>query len=167
MSSPSKKINENHDDKFVSKPQWRRLSAGFADFCLDWVIFPALLFIQFGTTMYCQMEEGTLNMDWKIVHVTIFLFCLVGGVYRQLLRRHPWESLALLLLPELFTNIVLLIVIFGSVEEAFNYLVGFTGVLSLLGLISAGHALIYDTQVESSDYQLLHESEDNEDEWIC
>lgn len=106
-------------------------------------------------------------MDWKIVHVTIFLFCLVGGVYRQLLRRHPWESLALLLLPELFTNIVLLVVIFGSVEEAFKYLVGFTGVLSLLGLISAGHALIYDTQVESSDYQLLHESEDNEDEWIC
>lgn len=166
MFSSSKK-NENHDDEFLSKPQGRRLSAGVADFCLDWVIFPALLFIQFGTTMYCQMKEGTLYMDWKIVHVTIFLFCLVGGVYRQVLRRHPWESLALLLLPELFTNIMLGLVIFGSIEEAFIYLVGFTGVLSFLGLIAAGHVLIYDRQVESSDYQLLYENEENEDEWIC
>jgi hypothetical protein len=168
MSRSSKKINENRDDKFLSKPRERRLSAGVADFCLDWVIFPALLFVQFGSTMYCQMKEGTLNMDWRIVNATIFLFCFVGGVYRQVLRRHPWESLALLLLPELFTNIMLGVVMFGSVEEAFNYLLGFTGVLSFLGLIAAGHVLIYDRQSESSDYQLLlYENGDNEDEWIC
>lgn len=161
------KINEKNDEKILATPKRRRLSAKVADFCLDWVVFPALLFIQFGATMYCQMKEGALNLDWKIVHITIFLFCLVGGVYRQVLRRHPWESLFLLLLPELFTNIMLGTVIFGSLETAFNYLVAFTGVLSFLGLIAAGQVLLHDRQVESSDYQLLYETEESEDEWIC
>ena len=57
--------------------------------------------------MFKQMNESTLTMDWRIVQATIFLFCLVAGVYRQVLRRHPWDSLVLLLLPELFTNILL------------------------------------------------------------
>lgn len=165
--SPLKKMNVETDN--VGEPIRRRLSAMVADFCLDWVVFPALLFIQFGATMYKQMHESTLTMDWRVVQGTIFLFCLVAGVYRQVLRRHPWDSLVLLLLPELFTNILLGIAIFGKLEEAFTYLVSFTAVLSVLGLVAAGQVLYFERSVEpsSSDYQLLKEGEEEEDEWIC
>eukprot|EP00980_Cylindrotheca_fusiformis_P003661 scaffold818_cov136-Cylindrotheca_fusiformis.AAC.27 len=143
------------------------MSTNALDFCLDWVVFPSLIFIQFGATMYCQMKEGTLTMDWRVVHVTIFLFCLVGGIYRQVVRRHSWNSLGLLLLPELFTNITLGVVIFRSLEEAFICVVVFTGALSFLGLIAAGQALLFEKKEEATDYQLLSEHEGVEDEWIC
>ncbi|CAJ1963996.1 unnamed protein product [Cylindrotheca closterium] len=160
------------DTENVDAPGRRNLSAKVADFCLDWVVFPALLFIQFGVTMYKQMNESTLKMDWRVVQVMVFLFCLVAGVYRQVLRRHPWDSMVLLLLPELFTNILLGIAIFGKLEEAFTYLVTFTAALSLLGLVAAGQVLYWEqrrpVKLSSSDYQLLKEDQqDEEDEWIC
>ncbi|KAL3938355.1 MAG: hypothetical protein SGBAC_006721 [Bacillariaceae sp.] len=170
--SPLKPLKEMKIDTTnvkVDDPVGRNLSAKVADFCLDWVVFPALLFIQFGASMYKQMHDSTLTMDWRVVHVMIFLFCLVAGVYRQVLRRHPWDSMVLLLLPEIFTNILLGIAIFGKLEEAFTYLVSLTAVLSVLGLVAAGQILYLERPVEfsSSEYKLLKEADDEEEEWIC
>ena len=173
------KSTNNYQDAqiiWISKPPKSSkggcLSARVADCCLDWVIFPALLFIQFGATMYCQQMAGVpeaLALDWRVVHFTIFLFCLVAGLYRQILRQHPWQSLPLLLLPEFFTNISLAFVMFSNLNTAYFVLVSLTLLLSLLGLVAGGGILIQESPVVvTSDYQLLLEGqEDEEDDWIC
>ena len=54
---------KTHNDDGSSVRQ--RLQSGTCvDALLDWIVFPLLLFIQFGTTMYCQQELGTLNVRW-------------------------------------------------------------------------------------------------------
>jgi hypothetical protein len=172
MPSRSLPTIDEHDQQAVAKPQRRKvgmLSTKTADACLDWVIFPALLFIQFGATMYCQMRQGILILDWKVVHATVLLFCVVAGVYRQVLRRHPWESLVMLLLPEVFTNILLAMVMFGSLITAYESLVVLTFTLLAVGSLAAAHTSLLKRDVAPTDYQRLREEddEDTEDEWVC
>jgi hypothetical protein len=153
------------------KRHYKMLSTKTADACLDWVIFPALLLIQFGATMYCQAQQGILTLDWTKVLPCLMLFCLVAGVYRQVLRRHPSESLFFLLLPELFTNGLLAMVMFGNLERTFEALILLTFVLLLVGGFASWHASILLQKYEPHDYQQLvgseEEGDESEDEWIC
>ena len=145
------------------------LSTRSADACLDWVVFPALLFIQFAATMYCQMQQGVSDLDWKVVHAVVLLFCLVAGLYRQVLRRHPFESLVLLLLPEIFTNVLLAMVMFWSLEAAYEALISLTIILSLVGTAASVHIRLLDRETVPEDYQLLRSEEEKiaGDEWVC
>jgi FlaA1/EpsC-like NDP-sugar epimerase len=146
------------------------LSSRTADACLDWVIFPVLLFIQFAATMYCQMRQGVFDLDWKVVHAVVLLFCVVAGFYRQVLRRHPYESLVLLLLPEIFTNILLAMVMFGSLLAAYEALIVLTLLLFLIGSIAAIQMALQDREIAPEDYKRLREDDDEEtsdEEWVC
>lgn len=174
MPSPSlPTINEN-DLPDVTKPRRRSLcllSTKTADECLDWVVFPALLFIQFGATMFCQMKQGLLILDWKAVYATVLLFCVIAALYRQVLRRHPWGSLILLLLPEIFTNVLLGMVMFGSLLAAYEALVILLLILFGVGSIAAIHLYLHGRHVVSDDYQRLRNSDevesDDDNDWIC
>lgn len=156
-----------------SRPMSRSkiLSTKAADAALDWIVFPLLLFVQFGATMYCQARQGVLELNWAIVLATISVFCIVAGIYRQVLRRHPSESLLFLLLPELFTNFLLAMVMFGDLGSAFEALVLLTVILGLVGGLASAHTSIIRKRTVPQDYQPLagSEEEDNEseDEWIC
>jgi FlaA1/EpsC-like NDP-sugar epimerase len=169
-SARSLPLINGHDDVNVMTPISHKSPADItsttaADACLDWVVFPTLLFIQFGATMHCQMKEGVLDMDWKTVHSTIFLFCIVAGVYRQILRRYS-ESIVLLLLPEIFTNILLALIMFGEMKTAYLVLVFLTLILFSIGAILANCGR---EDERPTDYQRLQgeEEEDTDEAWIC
>ena len=164
---------DDNDQEDVRKPkrQSRRILSTFtADAILDWLVYPMILYVQFATTMYWQMKQGVLELEWTAVTVDVLLFSLVAGVYRQILRQHPYESLSLLLLPEIFTNILLAMVVFGSIVTAYKTLKSFTYLLLIIGLIFGVQLHDQDRNVQNSDYHLLddydEEGSDDED-WIC
>ena len=152
------------------RPTARRgiLSTSCADAALDWVVFPALLFVQFGVIMYSQMLQDSLRLSWPVVMATIFAFCVVAGVYRRFLRK-CCSSLVLLLLPEIFTNVVLALGMIGDLEYAFDFLIIFTGVLAGIG---AGLAVIVSRMGdEAGDYRPLHveehQEESDDEDFLC
>lgn len=167
-------IDENMKTEGKSMTQTRRrriLSTKAADACLDWVIFPALLFIQFGATMYCHAQQGVLNLNWIVVLTAVFCFCVVAGIYRKILRSHYSESLLLLLLPEIATNMLLALVMTADLTIAFEVLIAFTIVLILIGGASHLDAIRHQRMATPQDYQRVPELEegspDSDDEWIC
>ena len=144
----------------------RFLSARVADAFLDWIIFPALLFIQFAATMYCQAQRGVLELAWADVMILVSIFCIVAGIYRRVLRNHPSESLLLLLLPEIFTNLLLCAVMFGDVTGALILLRVLTAILVLVGGMTAAHIALSASSsviVNPEDYRRLPGSESDEE----
>ena len=195
-----KKPKKNVIKKKVTKSNNSNKKVGFlstkvADACLDWVIFPALLFIQFGATMHWssteqhtgteqQLPNGIVivvnddcesSLNWMVVHSTIFLFCLIAGIYRQILRQKS-DSIVFLLLPEVFTNILLaLVMILPTITFAYYVLVVLSVVLATIGCIFEYFVDVEQRQeVVTSDYQRLNDEDDDEDgddcvvdEWVC
>lgn len=163
----------------MSKPPFEKrkvLSTKAADACLDWFIFPALLLIQFGATMYCHARQGNLDMNWMVVITVVLLFCLVAGIYRQILRQHPWESLVVLLLPELATNVLLALVMMTDLQIAFDVLCVMTAILMLVGAMAQFHMMRLNQLSTPQDYHLLlndgsssmeEDLQDIEDDWFC
>ena len=132
-----------------AKQCWNRrarlLTTKTADACLDWVIFPSLLFVQFGATLYCEtyQEEDHQLYSNAVCMLSVALFCAVAGIFRQIVRRHPsLESVVVLLLPEVMTNLLLAWVMIGSLNEAMTLLYWSTGLLVLVGGIAYAHARI-------------------------
>lgn len=145
-----------------------------ADIILDWIVFPLLLFIQFGQTMYCQQKFGVPRLRWMPTMGLITLFCLSSVKYRRVFRAHPIQSIALLLLPEIFTNIILATVLVATdLVTAYYILFALTAVLLVAAVI--GHVQIAEyqrttlTMANASDYKLLHpeENDSSDDEWEC
>lgn len=181
LSEPSSKTEEVQQPLKQRSPSAARtmfFSSEVADACLDWLVFPSLLFIQFGATMYCQGKQGTLDLDCSMVLASIFAFCGVAGLYRHVIRKHPVlrSILALLLLPEIFTNALLVTVIFGSLGTAVYLLVVFALILLLLGIVVTVHRVCSTTEGSMStpqDYRLLQTDDDDEEHavesgsWIC
>ncbi len=150
-----------------------RQSTTCADFLLDWIIFPLLLFMQFGTTMYCQHQLGTLELQLIPTFGWVSLFCVSSVKYRVVFREHPIQSITLLLLPEVFTNIILAMVMFMSdLEIALETLIVLTVVLLIAAFVGEVQLTKYKrsaTLPKASDYHLLHaeENDDVVDEYVC
>ena len=123
--------------------------------------------------MCCHSQQGILDLNWVYVIGTVFVFCVVAGVYRQILRNHPSESLPLLLVPEIATNILLALVMMAELKIAFEALIIMTVVLVLLGTMAQIHILHLQrvSVTVEQDYQPLpgpeEEGPDSDDEWIC
>ena len=153
----------------------RRITVKCADAILDWFVFPLLLFIQFGTTMSCQQQQGRLTVQWTLAMGVVSIFCLAAVGYRKVFRVHPAQSMTLLLLPEIFTNIVLATVMFADdLLNALYILIALTAVVFVAAAI--GHVQIarYNRSIavavpKASDYRRLHQEEhdDSDDEWAC
>jgi len=176
-------INEQQEEKKCWNRRTRILSTKTADACLDWVIFPSLLFVQFGATLYCDEEHQ--QDDQQLYNImfcmsSVALFCAVAGIFRQIVRRHPTlESVVVLLLPEVMTNFLLAWVMIGSLNQALTILYWATGLLVVVGGITYTHARILYRQglpddlkkslVNPNHYQLLMDKkmmaiEDEEEE---
>jgi hypothetical protein len=140
----------------------RCLSVKTADAILDWFIFPALLYIQFGVTLYCQQQQrtqiqppeaGVSHIDVTgivLIFSMITMFCVVAIGHRRIYRRRPRDddgssssssvpSLLLLLLPEIFTNVVLASVMLTDLVTAFRVLVVLTGLLTVASGMGLPH----------------------------
>lgn len=168
------------DDHVVNKARkydrssvQRRLSIRCADRLLDWIIFPLLLFVQFGTTMYFQQNFGALELQWVPTMGLISVFCITSIKYRNVFRVHPIQSMTILLLPEVFTNIVLATVLFANeLLTAYYTLVALTAALLIAAAIGHIQRVEYErsmTELKLGDYKLLHpqENDHSEDEWVC
>ena len=160
----------------------RRISVKCADAVLDWFVFPFLLFIQFGTTMYCQQQQDILIVQWEFAMCTISTFCIAAVGYRKIFRIHPIHSITLLLLPEIFTNIVLATVMFTNIVNALYILIVLTFIIFIVATIGYIQVQQYkrlllvpsSSPSHASDYKCLHQEEheeeeniDSDDEWVC
>ena len=103
----------------------------------------------------------------------ISVFCIASIKYRTVFREHPVQSVTLLLLPEIFTNIVLATVMLADdLLTAFNTLAALTSVVIVAAAIGHIQVVKYERSISApnaSDYRLLHQ-EENEysgDELIC
>ena len=157
----------------------RWISVKCADAVLDWFIFPFLLFIQFGTSMYCQQQQqqqDRLTVQWEFAMCSICIFCIAAVGYRKIFRIHPIQSIILLLLPEIFTNIVLATVMFTNILNALYILITLTVVIFVVATIGFIQIQQYKrllvTSPQANDYRCLHqhereEEEHSDDEWVC
>jgi hypothetical protein len=169
------------------------LSVKMADAILDWFIFPALLYIQFGVTIYCQHQRQLDNktapppsdLAWVFpIFVTITAFCVVAIGYRKVYRHHTTiSSLALLLLPEVFTNVVLCAVMVVDVTAAFGVLLALTALLAAMAAVGfcrqRRSCRSHPPMSDPTDYKRLIHPEDwdgmeavepddgDDDEWLC
>jgi hypothetical protein len=170
------KITYNKNDRSVG----RRITVKCADAVLDWFVFPFLLFIQFGTTMYCQQQQDILTVQWEFAMCTISTFCIAAVGYRTIFRIHPIQSITLLLLPEIFTNIVLATVMFTNILNALYILIVLTFIIFIVATIGYIQVqqykrllLVPSPPPHASDYKYLHQEEheeedtDSDDEWVC
>ena len=173
-----KMTSYNKNDRSVG----RRISVKCADAVLDWFVFPFLLFIQFGTTMYCQQQQDILTVQWEFAMCTISTFCIAAVGYRKIFRIHPIHSITLLLLPEIFTNIVLATVMFTNIVNALYILIVLTFIIFIVATIGYIQVqqykrllLVPSSPSHASDYKCLHQEEheeeeediDSDDEWVC
>jgi hypothetical protein len=172
-----KMMYNKNDDRSVGR---RRITVKCADAVLDWFVFPFLLFIQFGTTMYCQQQQDTLTVQWEFAMGVICIFCIAAVGYRKIFRIHPIQSITLLLLPEIFTNIVLATVMFTNILNALYILIVLTTIIFIVA--TTGYIQVQQYQrlllvplplPHASDYKCLHQEEheeeeiDSDDEWVC
>jgi len=171
--------DDDYDDYDVCKGDKKKgsvrriLSVKCADVILDWIIFPLLLFVQFGSTMYYQQSMGMRKLPWAPTMGVISVFCIASVKFRNLFRTHPVQSIALLLLPEVFTNVVLAIVMVSNdLSIAFHTLIALTVVIVVTTLVGHCQMKKYKRAVVvpmESEYKLLPEEEDegSDDEWVC
>lgn len=161
--------------QMVTKQRGGILSIKEADAILDWFIFPALLYIQFGVTLYCQHRqqpyEKQIGLMWIIViFMTITIFCLIANGYRKFYHHCPTVAqLLLLLLPEIFTNIVLCIVMVAGVFIGLAVLVVFTAILSIMVSIGFYHQQTSGLHsiADPTGYKSLTDLEDSKENDNC
>ena len=147
------------DDYPITRVRETAFSMTRVDMCLDWVVFPLLLFVQFGVTMHCRRKIGLENLDWKLVNAAILIFSIFAGLYRKVVRIHPRRSLILLLMPEIFTNGLLLMIMVGKLDLAFGVLTCLTAALIIFtATISIHLSIIRKRSTSPHDYQQLHGS---------
>eukprot|EP00536_Pseudo-nitzschia_multiseries_P012332 jgi/Psemu1/31734/gm1.31734_g len=170
--------DDDHAHNMYKKPKTlvrrRLVTVKCADVMLDWVVFPLLLFVQFGTSMYCQQHQGRLNIPWVPTMTTIAIFCIASVEYRKVFRIHPIQSMAALLIPELFTNTILATVMLADdLSIALYSLILLTVVIVVIAMIGRFQLSRYRVSAPvptANDYKLLDRDEDDEDygdEYVC
>mmetsp|Transcript_48145 Transcript_48145/g.52085 ORF Transcript_48145/g.52085 Transcript_48145/m.52085 type:complete len:131 (+) Transcript_48145:241-633(+) len=130
--------------------------------------------------MYCQQQQqqqqGRLAVQWESTMCSICIFCIAAVGYRKIFRIHPIQSIILLLLPEIFTNIVLATVMFINILNALYILIALTVVIFVIATIGFIQIQQYKrlllTPQQANDYRCLHkhereEEEHSDDEWVC
>lgn len=164
----------------ITKQRRGILSIKKAHAIFDWIFF-ALLNICFGLTLYCQYMQQydekqnsppRISLTWIIFNfLTIAVFCIIAVTYRNFYRCGPTiVSLLLFLLPDIFANIVLHIVLVAGIFIGFVALVALTVVLSIMLFIGFYHQRVSGLHsiVDPTGYKRLTdpEDDDNDDEAI-
>jgi hypothetical protein len=87
---------------------------------------PALLFMQFGMAFSrSPVDDSTAGLRWSLCNYSIVLFVITAFHYRQhVYVFKPPCSKFLILLPEIFMNIILILLLFDKIVAAFWLLLG-------------------------------------------
>lgn len=103
----------------------------------------------------------------------VFLFCVTSVKYRKIFRVHPVQSITLLLMPEIFTNMVLSTILFTyDLLFAFRMLNVLTAIILVASAIGHLQVVKYErleAVPKAGDYKLLKDegNGDSDDEWVC
>jgi hypothetical protein len=81
-----------------------------------------LLFVQFGLAFYRFPIGTTTGLRWSVVNYSIFLYVITTSIYRHAAKNCKSACSAFILLPEIFIDIMLLLVLFNKVVAAFLFL---------------------------------------------
>eukprot|EP00934_Nitzschia_sp_Nitz4_P004154 Nitzschia sp. Nitz4//scaffold148_size54725//31499//32074//NITZ4_006660-RA/size54725-processed-gene-0.23-mRNA-1//-1//CDS//3329536754//4144//frame0 len=161
--------------KETSKSSLNKCCCCVSELLLDWVVFPLLLFVQYGFSWHCQQSDQHLNNNTTLfpsawlTALCVASFCLTSVGYRHVIKTHPvWNThLVLLLLPEAFTNILLAVALWVSLGQALMVLTGFTLLLALMGMGVAWHAQSWAISTGEDVYQLLEEESLQEEDQLA
>ena len=107
----------------------QKLSVKCANLVIDRFVFPCLLLIHFGVNMYClhQLRRVVLRMHSSVVLAGITAFCIEAVAYRLIFLMRPFQSLFLILIPDLFIYSVLAAAVYTSLETAFQLMLFLAG----------------------------------------
>jgi hypothetical protein len=138
------------------------------NFLIIWVLFPLLLFVQFGVALNVPQDyersslPGNL-LSWSTVTANITLFCMISWLYRNACidTKIKTTSYIVMFLPELILNTVLIVVTLNKTPLAFYTLLLGTELLNVLAIIGTVRYL-YCSQVEDKD----QEKEVSKDDYI-
>jgi hypothetical protein len=143
-------LKEELDDDSDDKSQ----SAFWCDTFASLVVIPALLFLSFGEAFCTSSIAADTGLRWYMVSYSIVMFVVSATLYRQVLQECKITCLvALLLLPEILTDIVLYLMLFGKILPAFLlmlistlFFAAFVVASSVGVLIAAPTMMIYITK---------------------
>jgi hypothetical protein len=138
------------------------------------ICMPLCLFLQFGFAFASQNQQDdndmttTMSMassaavSWSTDNCNIGLFVVTVWLYRWSCMDSCITNWVLLLLPEIMTNIVLVILVFGNIDSAFDALLVGILLMSLLAFVDTLHCLICRRHQDDDKNNV--EGEDGEDE---
>jgi len=124
------------------------------DHCILWIVLPILLFVQFGIAYWFDRNQ---RLPWGVVNASICLFVVASYLFRRTLTdrasvpflQHE-RSMMAFLIPEVIMDVLLLLVLLGSVEWAFFCMVGSTVLLSLYVVVQS-LCTLYESVFESEE----------------
>jgi hypothetical protein len=131
-------------------------------------VMPLFLFIQFAFAFSYQHDNETAmtttSVPWSTVNLNIVMFAVTIWLYRwSCMDSHITNSL-LLLLPEIITNIVLVILLFHKIATALVALLVGMQLMSVLALANTIHFLYSKSRSKNNAEQQQQQEEEEEEE---
>jgi hypothetical protein len=122
-----------------------------------------LLFLQFGLAFSTFPIEAATGLSWSVVNYSIILYVITSTIYRQAAKDCKSTCSAVILLPEIFIDIMLLLVLFNKVVVAYLFLLGSMLCLAFLVLANSIRVLIVTVTDESECDDYLQQPQDELD----
>ena len=116
-----------------------------------------LLFVQFGMAFSTFPVEATTGLSWSVVNYSIILYVITTTVYRQVAKDWKLAYSAVVLLPEILIDVMLVLILFNKVVTAFLFLLFSVLCLTFLVVVNSTRVLIvtkYDTDESEGDDDL-------------
>jgi hypothetical protein len=106
------------------------------------LLLPALLLLQFGTA-FAVHDESIAGLQWHVVSFSIGLFTITSFLYHKTLADERITSIAVNLIPEMVTILVIVLIFIRMLQEAFLAMVCGVLFMALIVVASSIHLLIH------------------------
>jgi hypothetical protein len=123
----------------------------------------ALLFVQFSMAFSTFPIEATTGLSWSVVKYCIILHVITTTIYRQAAKDCKSTCSAIILLPEIFIDIMLVLVLLNKAVTAFLFLLVSMLCLTFLVVANSIRVLIVTVIDESECDNDLQQPEDELD----
>jgi len=123
-----------------------------SDTFVIWILVPLLLFLQFGMTyMLIDGKDMSLDHYWPVASTSIVLFVISSWLYRHACRDLEITNAVAILLPEVLTDIILILCFLDKVLSAVVLMLGSTICLVLFAVISRALRMLSAVSSNASD----------------
>jgi hypothetical protein len=107
-------------------------------------LLPVLLFMQFGMAFSRSPIDASTGLRWSLCNYCVVLFAITAFRYRQhIYVFKPPCSNFLILLPEIFMNIILILLLFDKIVSAFWLLLGSMHLMTVFVLENSIRFLVF------------------------